>query len=333
MAISARERLSIAIATYNGARFIDQQLQSFAEQTRLPDELVVTDDGSTDDTLAIIERFAGEVSFPVHVHRNRERLGYTRNFEAAIARCTGDIIFLSDQDDVWFRDKLESIAALFNSERGIQLVLNGQIITDSELTHESVTMLDNARRMGKAEDELVGGCATAFRRPWGELLLPMPADASTLIAEGALAHDMWLNELSVLLGVRYFYNRPLQYYRRHGDTATQSIDNRPQLVRLTDLIATRVKQPPIPAWERRAAVLQLYERWLAEHRPQLNAIGSVSEALGKLHREARSIGRRVELNRSSFPRRLVGAVSLWLAGGYRYFNGWKSAFRDLTRLS
>jgi len=324
-------RLSIAMATYNGARFIAEQLQSFTQQTRHPDELVVTDDGSTDETLTIIERFADEVSFPVHVHRNQERIGYTRNFEAAIARCTGDIIFLSDQDDVWFPDKLETIAAVFESDGDIQAVLNGQIITDPDLAHEGVTMLDNARRMGKAENDLVGGCATAFRRPWGKMLLPMPADASQLIAAGALAHDMWLNELSVLLGVRHFYERPLQYYRRHGDTATQSIDNRPQLVRLTDLVATRVKRAPVDAWERRAAVLELYRRWLKEHRSDLSGLGSVSQAFAKLDHHASSISRRVEISRARLHRRPAAILSLCLSGGYRYFNGWKSALRDLTR--
>ena len=86
--------ISIAMATYDGARFVAEQLASFAAQTRLPDELVVTDDGSTDGTLEIVERFAATAPFAVHIHRNPARLGYTLNFSEAVSKCEGEIIFL-----------------------------------------------------------------------------------------------------------------------------------------------------------------------------------------------------------------------------------------------
>src|SRR2546426_7732246 len=98
--------VSVAMCTYNGARFLLAQLRSIAFQTRPPDELVICDDGSTDKTLAIVTRYAGTVEFPVRVHRNSQRLGPAKNFEQALSLCRGDIVALSDQDDVWRPEKL-----------------------------------------------------------------------------------------------------------------------------------------------------------------------------------------------------------------------------------
>src|SRR5688572_3171861 len=99
-------RLSVALCSYNGARFIHDQLSSIARQSRLPDELVICDDRSSDNTIAIIEKFAVDAPFPVRSHVNPTNLGSTKNFELAISRCCGDFIALSDQDDIWHQDKL-----------------------------------------------------------------------------------------------------------------------------------------------------------------------------------------------------------------------------------
>ena len=93
--------VSVVMATYNGAAFIDEQLRSLAAQTVLPSELVVSDDGSTDGTLVHVERFAEVAPFPVLVLRNTEPLGYGENFLRAARLATGDCIALCDQDDVW----------------------------------------------------------------------------------------------------------------------------------------------------------------------------------------------------------------------------------------
>ena len=103
-------RISIAMTTYNGSKYLKEQLDSFTKQTHLPDELVVTDDGSSDDTLEILENFAKKASFEVLIFRNNTNLGYAMNFGHAIGLCTGDLIFLSDQDDIWFPEKIETVS-------------------------------------------------------------------------------------------------------------------------------------------------------------------------------------------------------------------------------
>ena len=123
-------RLSVALATYNGERYLGEQLESILRQTRLPDELVIFDDASTDSTPAIVQEFAKAAPFPVRFQINAERLGSTRNFEAAIRACSGDIIFLCDQDDVWYPDKIARM-----EERFIKDPEAGAVFTDADLTY------------------------------------------------------------------------------------------------------------------------------------------------------------------------------------------------------
>jgi glycosyltransferase involved in cell wall biosynthesis len=105
--------ISVAMATYNGAPFLHEQLASLATQTKLPLELVVTDDGSEDGTLKVIAEFAKTAPFPVHVHRNERRLGYKANFMKCAGLCSGDLIAFADQDDIWLSQKLERQAQHF----------------------------------------------------------------------------------------------------------------------------------------------------------------------------------------------------------------------------
>src|SRR5688500_18132345 len=100
--------LSVALASYNGERYIGEQLDTIAQQTRLPNELIISDDASTDSTWSIVRDFAERAPFPVRLLQH-ERFGSARNFEIAIQACRGDVIFLCDQDDIWYPNKIETI--------------------------------------------------------------------------------------------------------------------------------------------------------------------------------------------------------------------------------
>src|SRR4051812_40446835 len=109
-------KLGVALCTYNGERYLSEQLDSIFAQERLPDEVLVQDDGSSDRTLAILDAYAAKAPFTFKVVRNPQNLGFVRNFEHAIGRCSGDVIATSDQDDYWRPDKLKKIEHLFRSD-------------------------------------------------------------------------------------------------------------------------------------------------------------------------------------------------------------------------
>ena len=119
-------KISIAMATYNGARFLPEQLDSFSRQTRLPDELVVSDDGSQDETVAILEEFRARAPFVVRIVHNSERGGHAQNFGFALSHCTGDLISISDQDDVWKPEKIAWVDAIASHFPLVDCFLNEQ---------------------------------------------------------------------------------------------------------------------------------------------------------------------------------------------------------------
>jgi glycosyltransferase involved in cell wall biosynthesis len=124
----APRSVSVAMATYNGAGFLEAQLASIAAQTRRPAELVVCDDGSSDGTVEIVERFARQAPFEVRLVRNEQRLGYGENFMKAARRCRGDVIAWCDQDDVWMPEKLARCLQEFEQDPDVMLIVHSMQI-------------------------------------------------------------------------------------------------------------------------------------------------------------------------------------------------------------
>lgn len=122
--------LSVAICTYNGARFIREQIASILGQTVPVDEIVVCDDCSTDDTLEIVESMKTKANVLFRVFRNEENVGFKENFFNAIERCNGDLVFLADQDDVWHPDKVETIVNWFEGHPDKQVVFTDASLID-----------------------------------------------------------------------------------------------------------------------------------------------------------------------------------------------------------
>ena len=115
---------SVALCTYNGEKYIEEQLSSILNQSMPVDEIVVCDDGSTDNTLTIIERFQPKTKTTIRIYRNENQLGVCANFQKAVNLCAGDIIFLSDQDDVWRIDKVETTLYFFNHNERVKVVFS-----------------------------------------------------------------------------------------------------------------------------------------------------------------------------------------------------------------
>src|SRR5690348_7801557 len=106
LAIQARSTVSVVVCTFNGGKYVQEQLQSIAAQRELPNELIIVDDGSTDATSGIIDRFLKAASCPTKYLRNESTLGVAKNFEKAIRQSAGQVVVLADQDDIWEVNKL-----------------------------------------------------------------------------------------------------------------------------------------------------------------------------------------------------------------------------------
>jgi glycosyltransferase involved in cell wall biosynthesis len=325
--------ISVALATYNGSAYLGEQLASLADQERRPDELVVCDDGSTDGTIELLERFAQTAPFRVRIHRNERNLGVLKNFEKALSLCEGDLVFLSDQDDVWLPDKIADVVRVFEETPGAFAVINDKLIADENLVPTGATMLGNIRGFGSPDGNFVAGCCSAFRREWLQIALPIP--------DGAIAHDTWLVGLAHRLGVASIREKPLQYYRRHGSNVSQNAYSEPRRVGLARRLATelgaivsRSKDDSGAYWDGFLASHDAEARRIRERRDELGRLGLAGQAdaaADRLRRESEAMAERRRLAQSPLPKRAARVWRLWRSGGYAPFSGWKSAVKDLLQ--
>lgn len=219
-------KISVAMATYNGEKFLLAQLISLQKQTRPPDEVVICDDHSEDATVEIAREFIRENRLEHwHVLENSENLGYIRNFRRAMAETTGDIVFLSDQDDVWREDKLAVMCTVMEGKGKIEALVCGYSVIDAAGKRIEPQPKKfyfpplGARKLSRVKSgrmlyaNMGQGCAGAYRRSI------VDAYCQT---EGCdvIAHDWALHMLAYERKGLYFLNRELIQYRIHANNAT-----------------------------------------------------------------------------------------------------------------
>jgi glycosyltransferase involved in cell wall biosynthesis len=214
--------ISIAMGTFNGARFLPEQLDSILAQARLPDELVVRDDCSSDRTPEILAEFAASAPFPVRVSRNRSQLGWFENFLQASRECGGDLIAFCDQDDVWLPEKLARCEAILDAADRPSLVMHAARVVDRELTPTG-TLHPDIRRSQRLRPRdyptFVGGpgFAMCFERALLDYLREPPLPPETRLLYG---HDTLLVLLAGADSGLLLLDEPLALYRRHGDNVS-----------------------------------------------------------------------------------------------------------------
>ncbi len=208
-------RISIALATFNGAQFLKEQLESLVEQTFLPAELVVTDDGSTDETLAILEWFADVAPFPVSVHRNEHRLGYGINFLKAASLCSGDVIAFADQDDVWLPAKLERLRKAFGHAH-VDFVAHAAEVTDVRLVRTGKRYPDIVVDWCFAADEVCEIFYPGFAIAVSRKFFGGVRDVMSRPGFDVEAHDELLCGLAAVGCKRCELSESLVLYRQHG---------------------------------------------------------------------------------------------------------------------
>jgi len=220
-------KVSIALATYNGASWLQEQLDSLARQTLLPSELIVSDDHSSDRTVAIAEKFAAASSFPVKIVRHNKQLGFADNFISALRQCSGDAIAFCDQDDVWHASKLERCVQTMCNHRGISLVHHDCEEVDSNLQSLGIILRPAAgpkHAPQSATHSVVGismlGCCMLARRNVINLLLDCWPDSHLRYvrssgSRGVLGHDLATLHMASVVGKIYYLSEVLLQHRRH----------------------------------------------------------------------------------------------------------------------
>lgn len=234
---SARQsRISACMASYNGGKFVDAQLQSILSQLKPEDELVIIDDGSTDDTLERITRIDDA---RIRLHRHERNAGVVATFEDALRSANGDILFLCDDDDVWAPTKVRRFVDIFASRPEVEIVQsrvrmideNDRPMPDSRINRKGRFLPGFWRNLYKNHYQ---GSAMAIRASLLGRVLPFPARKGFL-------HDAWIGTRNDLLGGRTaFIDEDLLFYRRHFNNASRTKSFQRQVLTRVDLLVAHL---------------------------------------------------------------------------------------------
>jgi glycosyltransferase involved in cell wall biosynthesis len=321
-----RNRVSIALATFNGEKYLTEQLHSFVEQTYKPDEVVIVDDCSVDSTIRIAHSFADTAPFKVLVYVNKINLGYAQNFSRALQLCSGDIVFISDQDDVWLPNKIERMISRFNAEPRLQLLIHDLEYCKADLMSIGQTKMDRMRDVFDINRDYVVGMATAIRGPFLKLCLPVPDMTG-------VTHDSWLHACATAVDKKCIMREILALYRRHKSNVTAAgilnVDFITDLDHFKDMTSNAHKSiwsktilgypdvSPLIKWLQLNKQLLVNEGYGEELR--INAL--IDEELCRIN--------RVNILTLKRARRLFPIFRFYKKGGYHFSGGWRGAMKDI----
>lgn len=322
-------KLSVVLSTYNGAAYLPQQLESLLAQTRLPDEIVINDDRSTDHSRDILQAFAGKArdsGVTVQLSCHPDNLGYIENFSAGLRQATGDILFLCDQDDAWRPDKLALMAARFEGDPSLLLLHSDARLVDAGGASLGCSLFDalqmtadekSAIHDGRAFEvvlrrSFVTGATAAFRRMLVERALP--------VGQGWI-HDEWLAAVAAASGRVDFIDAPLIDYRQHGGNQI-GMRKRTLATKWRDLLRPRGQLLGMEATR-----LRQLEDFLAQA-----SFDAAADRAAQVRHKRMHFEQRLAIGRLPRHRRLLPMVREAMAGSYRrYGTGGRSILRDLLR--
>ena len=216
-----KKTISVAMATYNGEKFLRQQLESIYNQTLVPDEVVVSDDGSTDGTLKILEEYHKTNGLKYSINDGKH--GCNHNFYRAISLCTSDVIAISDQDDIWLPNKIEvsfkKLCEIENGKPACVSSLCNHIDKDDNIISSTpdecdtkgyvATLMTNGNNQNRSQ-----GCSLMFNKTLAEIIIEknkmFPEIAETMFYDGFISFT------AAIIGVKYNLGQKLMLYRHHS---------------------------------------------------------------------------------------------------------------------
>ncbi len=219
-------KYSVALCTYNGAKYIVEQLTSIVRQSVLPSEIVVCDDCSEDNTIDLVSEFAQKhLDLTWRIEINEINLGYVKNFEKAISLCSEEVIFLCDQDDVWFENKAEKCLQYFKEHSNVSVLFTNGFAVNENLEKEGWSLMDRFQFTEKQLNKfnikktyknflcrhVVTGATMALRKSFVEYVTPFPD-----FVNKSFIHDSWVSVVAALELSLGYINEPLILYRLHA---------------------------------------------------------------------------------------------------------------------
>lgn len=319
------------MATYNGAKFIREQLDSIARQTVLPMELVVTDDGSTDNTLEIVEAFAQTAPFPVRASRNPKNLGYANNFMRAALSCEGDLIAFCDQDDLWLENKLETCAAAFDDAETLLCVHSADLWDGQTRSGQRCPGYDERstfKPLGIYPLQSSYGFAMVVRREIFSIADNEHRFQKALPPALCMPHDQWCWFLASIFGNMVLLPDILVLYRQHGGNVFGGSINE---TGISGVVAVRDYEAAALAETRAAAYLnglaaQCAEKW----KPRARAGAALMARCGQIN----TLRAKIHRADSSLPGRFSAFLSIVLRTRYAVNQpgarqGVRAAIKDL----
>jgi glycosyltransferase involved in cell wall biosynthesis len=320
------------MATYNGARHLEAQLQSLVSQTCLPEELIIGDDGSSDGTVGILSQFAQRSPFPVIIRQNERNLGFGDNFLTTALLARSPFIAFCDQDDIWEAQKIASIRAAVIADPALILVSHpSRLLRDGQLTNEQVGPAPPGifAPLTRHPLNVINGHALAFRRTLLEVLPPQGRPLSVHSLDRRMPHDDWITFLGHALGRSAVLPESLVRYRVHSDNISGANERR-------------------SGWREylRRGVLSSAEEVEKDHRATLDRAAQLSairtndaglalaaERAAQYYQKLADLyGQRVELWRvpSRF-KRAFRFISLWKRGVYAGFEAGAASKREAQK--
>lgn len=331
--------VSVALCTYNGEQFVSEQLESILQQTRPPDQIVIRDDCSEDDTVSIIRDICGSTTDAnIDIEVNAHRLGVQKNFCRALAASKGDVIFFCDQDDVWFHDRVERMLSYFVQDPTISLVYCDAHITDSRLNRSGYTLFthnSNKKDLALGNDRRIGELLKQGRNPG---IKASSIAFRSWVKDGAgsvppgVDHDSWLAFFGYALGNVVAVNEPLYFYRRHKGTFGASSSN---LLAGESRVRRETLDPPSKIVKQARLAKELEKRmqevahWVALQQPWNHRYARMYVDVSKA---SRMLAWRASVitAKGKYLRRLK-ALQAVMAGSYAPYNGCRAKLKCMYK--
>ena len=322
--------MGVAVVTYNGLKYLPQQLDSIVAQTRVPDHIVVSDDRSVDGTWEFLQDWARRCPVRVTLLRNETQLGLTGNVEQAIGAVEADVVFTADQDDIWHVDKVALLAGVFEADPEVMLVHTDATLVDADDRELGTTLLGelgltDAERSAIGADRafevycrrnVVTGATAAFRRSLLQVAHPLPR---------TMYHDTWLAFMAGGIGKVRLLEEPLIRYRQHGANLV-GMKKLGRIERLRELWWTMNRKT------RLSTEIGHIVAYRVDVHTRLSAQRTAPPAHVALAAEALAFARR----RGSLPRnpllRAGAVLQIMATRGYHRFSNrpWSDSFRDVV---